>query len=66
MTVGVVAARTQMIRDAQEEEWRKLGVRKSSPIDTELTGGWVEKYKGIVIVESNIKVCSKCSVARKN
>lgn len=38
-----------MIGDAQGEEWRKLGVRKASPGDTEGTGGWVERFEGIVM-----------------
>lgn len=38
--------------DAQGEEWRELGVGKNSPLDIEVTGVWVERYKRIVSGDS--------------
>lgn len=55
-------------QDAQVEVWRELGGWKNSPMDIEVRGVWVDRSKGIVTrrIGSNIKVLSKCSIARKS
>lgn len=46
--MGTAAGRKWMIEGAQGKEWRKLGVWKSSLIDTDMTGVQVRRYKETV------------------